>query len=239
MGIYSDNFYSWLDRQHDAEKLAMDSETNGYIHPDGNPCRAASIKTCPKFKDEVHELEDAEVAYEKIEERQGKTEKEMPKTSHTGYRALRDALAKSVSQDGTYDLATGKPKSHTDGYQVSFQEETTERKGYDAYISDDEYDRKVEALKKELGVEPDLGRFGEPEISFHVASRDKALELARRFNQESVYDWSTHGTTYECIANPDFVGERHYADYDNHKGRNYHEQKPNTTSTTSSQTSNP
>lgn len=138
-----------------------------------------------------------------------------------GYRDLRDALADSVTEDGTYNLFSGKPIEYKEGYQVSFQEETTEREGHAAYIDDDEYDRKVEALRKELGVDPDLGRFGEPEISFHVDSREKAMELARRFNQESVYDWSTHGDTYECIANPDFVGRTHYADRNNHTGKNY------------------
>lgn len=228
MGAYSDNFYSWLDRQNAAEKAAMDAaiQVNGYIHPDGKPCHAATIKNCPKFKAEVHELEDAEIAYEAIEENKGNESHMPPPTKHTGYRALRDALAKSVIEDGTYDLTTGKPRSYETGYQVSFQEETTERTGHDAYITDEEYDRKVEALKKELGVDPDLGRFGEPEVSFHVESKEKALELARRFNQESVYDWSTNGTTYECISNPDFVGERHYADYDNHTGKKYHQHKP-------------
>lgn len=228
MGAYSDNFYSWLERQNAVTKTAMDESApaNGYTHPDGKPCHASTVKNCPKFKAEVHELEDAEVAYESIEEKKSNDSPTPPPTKHTGYRALRDALAKSVTEDGTYDLTTGKPRSYETGYQVSFQEETTERQGHDAYITDEEYDRKVEALKKELKVEPDLGRFGEPEVSFHVESKEKALELARRFNQESVYDWSTNGTTYECISNPDFVGERHYADYDNHTSKRYHQHKP-------------
>lgn len=143
-----------------------------------------------------------------------------------GYRAQRDALANRLTSDGTYDLATGNPVKYTKGYQVSFQEETTERKGHGAYIDDDEYDRRVEALAKELGAKPDLGKFGEPEISFHVDSLEKALEVARRHNQESVFDWSTFGTTFDCIPNPDFVGRTHYADRDNHTGKNYHEHRP-------------
>ncbi len=143
-----------------------------------------------------------------------------------GYRAQRDALANRLTSDGTYDLATGNPVQYDSGYQVSFQEETTERKGHGAYIDNDEYDRRVEALAKELGAKPDLGKFGEPEISFHVDSLEKALEVARRHNQESVFDWSTFGTTFDCIPNPDFVGRTHYADRDNHTGKNYHAHKP-------------
>lgn len=139
------------------------------------------------------------------------------------YRQMRDALASKVTEDGTYDLETGNPVSYESGYQVSFQEETTERKGHGAYISDEEYSRKVEALSKELGAKPNLGRFGEPEISFHVDSREKALEVARRHNQESIFDWGS----FSCIANKEFVGRTHYADRDNHVSKNYHAHNPN------------
>ena len=135
---------------------------------------------------------------------------------------MRDAVAKQVGQDGTYVLATGKPISYKTGYQVSFQEETTEKPGHGAYIDDDEYDRKVIALSKELDAEPDLGYFdGEAEISFHVEDFNKAMEVARRHNQHSIYLWATHGTTYEIKKNPDFVGRTHYADRNNHEGKNY------------------
>ena len=55
MGAFSDNYYSWLDRQHAAEKATMDASPNGYKHPDGSPCRAKSIDTCPLYKKEQHE----------------------------------------------------------------------------------------------------------------------------------------------------------------------------------------
>lgn len=140
-----------------------------------------------------------------------------------GYRAQRDALANRLTSDGTYDLKTGNPVSFENGFQVSFQEYTTERPGHGAYIDDDEYDRRVDALSAELGAKPNLARFGEPEISFHVDSLEKALEVARRHNQESVFDWST----FKCIPNKDFVGRAHYADRNDHTGKNYHESKPN------------
>lgn len=219
MDGFKDNFFSYMygaNKGH--ETPTMDAQPNGYKHPDGTPCRAKSIETCPFYKAEEHKI----VEEDKLSpDDAGHSQK----TKTPNYRQQRDALASKVTQDGTYDLATGNPVSYESGYQVSFQEETTERKGHGAYITDDEYDRKVEALMHELGSNPDLGRFGEPEISFHVDSYDKAMEVARRFNQESIYDWSTHGKTFECKANPDFVGRTHYADRDNHIGKNYHEHK--------------
>ena len=207
MGAFSDNFYSWLDRQHAAEKAAMDGEFKEELHPRESKGSEGGGRFTKKP--------------ETLAKEDSRDEVSPYAPPRKGYRAQRDALAHKVTEDGTYDLATGKPVKYEYGYQVSFQEETTERKGFPAYITDKEYDRKVEVLQKELDSKPDLGRFGEPEISFHVDSYDKAMEVARRFNQESIYDWSTHGTTYECISNPDFVGRTHYADRDNHMGKNY------------------
>ena len=41
MGIFSDNFYSWLDIEHESEKCAMDSLNSGWKHPDGSACKAS------------------------------------------------------------------------------------------------------------------------------------------------------------------------------------------------------
>lgn len=211
MGAFSDNFYSWLDRQHAAEKAAMDGEFKEELHPREIKGKEGGGRFTKK--PETLEKEDS------LKPTEAPAKKGNVKGSK--YRALRDAQAKNCSGMGTFDLISGKPVHHSSGYQVSFQEATTESADHGSYIPDEEYDRKVEALKKELDSKPDLGRFGEPEISFHVDSYDKAMEVARRFNQESIYDWSTHGTTYECISNPDFVGRAHYADRDNHMGKNY------------------
>lgn len=203
MGAFSDNFYSWLDREHAAEKATMDAAT---------------------FKEEEHPREgkggEGGGRFTKKPETYEKQDVADPNRA-PNYRKRRDALAHKLTEDGTYDLTTGDPVSFESGFQVSFQEETTERKGHAAYIDDDEYDRKVEALSAELKAKPNLARFGEPELSFHVDSLEKALEVARRHNQESIFDWST----FKCIPNKDFVGRSHYADRDNHVGKNYHEHK--------------
>lgn len=56
MGIFSDNFYSWLDREHAAEKAAMDA----FKHPDGSECKASKPENCPYYRKEktITELTD-------------------------------------------------------------------------------------------------------------------------------------------------------------------------------------
>lgn len=203
MGAFSDNFYSWLDREHAAEKASMDAAT---FKEEDHPREGKGGEGGGRFTKKAETYEKENVA---------------DPNRAANYRKRRDALAHKLTEDGTYDLTTGDPVSFESGFQVSFQEETTERKGHAAYIDDDEYDRKVEALSAELKAKPNLARFGEPELSFHVDSLEKALEVARRHNQESIFDWST----FKCIPNRDFVGRSHYADRDNHVGKNYHEHK--------------
>lgn len=205
MGIYSDNFYSWMDRQFAKDKVAMDEKFDEAKHlREGKGSeRGGQFKTKP----------------ETIEKQDTLDPKNAPAKPVSKYRQKRDSLANKVSKDGTYDLETGKERHYTDGYQVSFQEETTERKGHGSYIEDTDYDRIVESLKKELGVDPDLGRWGEPEISFKVDDFNKAMSVARRHNQEAIWNHATG----EPVINPDFVGRTHYVDRDNHKGKNYRE----------------
>ena len=63
MGLYSDNFYSWLDNRFKAEKVVMDGDgkPNGYKHPNGEPCTAESANECPLLKKDKKELESEDV----------------------------------------------------------------------------------------------------------------------------------------------------------------------------------
>lgn len=54
MGAFSDNFYSWLDRQNAAEKAAMDS---AFKHPDGSDCKATKPENCPFYRKTVSVME--------------------------------------------------------------------------------------------------------------------------------------------------------------------------------------
>lgn len=53
MGFFSDNFYSWLDKEHLAEKEAMDADSNGFKHPDGSECKASKPENCPYYRKET------------------------------------------------------------------------------------------------------------------------------------------------------------------------------------------
>lgn len=39
------------------EAVVLDTKTNGYVHPDGTPCRAQSVLSCPFFRRDKMELE--------------------------------------------------------------------------------------------------------------------------------------------------------------------------------------
>jgi len=106
------------------------------------------------------------------------------------YREMRNKFIRSLiekGEDGTYDLETGKPVSYDNGAQVSFQTTSSE----DGGMSDEEYDKLVDSLSKETGSKPHLGSYGVPEISFRCDTLEKALELGRKYNQESVFSWSS------------------------------------------------
>lgn len=207
MGLYSDNYFSWLDRQFKAEKEAMDS-----FNEEDHPRESKGGEKGGQFTKKPETLE-----------KEDDRDKVDPKRTTSKYRALRDAQAKKVTGMGTFDLMTGNPiTNRTTGFQVSFQEATTESPDFGSYISDSEYDRKVEALSKELNAKPELGHWDEDEISFYVDSLEKAMEVARRHNQEAIWNYAKG----EPVFNEDFVGRTHYKDRDNHSTKHYHEHKP-------------
>ena len=107
-----------------------------------------------------------------------------------------------IKEDGTYDLETGKLKNYTDGYQVTFSMT-------DMDFDDKAYQNLVEKFKAHDHGTVDAGKFeGYPEISFNVTDMKKALKLAYKYNQKSVWDWkngtdiSTGGTGEYKDYNP-------------------------------------
>ena len=109
-------------------------------------------------------------------------------------------LSNPVYEDGTYDLATMTKIDYSDGYQVTFWQIG------DNY-SDAEYAEKVNEF---LGASTDriasAGKYGgSPEVSFHVKDKSVAMSLAKKYNQDSIFDWGTG----DCIDNPDGDGINH------------------------------
>ena len=66
MGLYSDNFWSYLFGSNKVDRIAEDSDSNGYKHPDGSLCKAKKRENCPYWREEEKkdEVDDIEVQSE-------------------------------------------------------------------------------------------------------------------------------------------------------------------------------
>ena len=122
-----------------------------------------------------------------------------PATKGEHLDAIR-ALGDDRYPDGTYDLATMAKVDYRDGYQVTFWQIG------DNY-SDGEYAEKVnEFLDASSDRIASAGKYGgDPEVSFHVKDLSVAMGLAKKYNQDSIFDWGSG----ETIDNPDGDGINH------------------------------
>ena len=86
--------------------------------------------------------------------------------------------------DGTYDLRTKNPVQLENGYQVTFQQRDVKQ------YSEKFYNFLTKSLKDFTLSSVYLGVFNkQKELSFFVKSKEVALEIAREFNQHSIFDW--------------------------------------------------
>ena len=108
-------------------------------------------------------------------------------------------------EDGTYDFETGKPKSYPNGYSVSFHQNEPDENGkwksdYGRY-SEKDYDKNVSDLVNETGGELNIGYFaGTPEVSVWVKDFATAVKMAKKHNQNSIWDWEKQ----DVWINPDY-----------------------------------
>lgn len=128
------------------------------------------------------------------------TYEELPqsfKETQSKYRETRNKWVKQFigKQDGTFDLETGSPVTYNQGFQVAFQ--TTDSEA--GVLSDEDYDRMVDEITKATGSKPHLGVFEVPEISFHCDNFDQAVELMKKYNQHSIWDWEV----CDIVMNPE------------------------------------
>jgi hypothetical protein len=98
-----------------------------------------------------------------------------------------DAVAKLSSsdyEDGTYDLNTLTQVSYDSGYQVTFSQIG------DNYSPADYADKVNEFLAVSSDGKTLAGKFeGTPEVSFHCNDKQTAINLAKKYNQISIWDW--------------------------------------------------
>ena len=124
-----------------------------------------------------------QIARQKEEADKLNEDRKVLSTQEEHKRAIEE-LSKDKYPDGTYDISVYKPIECDNGYQVTF-----------CQIGDNysakEYDDRVNEFR-ELSSDGivSAGKFeSTPEISFHVASREQAIALAKKYNQISIWDW--------------------------------------------------
>lgn len=88
-------------------------------------------------------------------------------------------------EDGTYDINTKQSVEFDSGYQATFQQ-----------LNDKYTDAEFGDLVKKYADSTDgkvyAGKFGgSPEISFHFENEKDALEICKKYNQVSYWDWNT------------------------------------------------
>ena len=87
-------------------------------------------------------------------------------------------------ESGTYDLRSLDQVNYNNGYQVTFSQIG------DKYTPEEYAEKVNEFLEASSDGITSAGKFGgTPEVSFHVADRSVAEELARKYNQISIWDW--------------------------------------------------
>lgn len=112
---------------------------------------------------------------------------------------------------GTYDFLGNEitDRFSKQGYQVSgFRPEIFDE------LDDDEINQLINAIKNYLGdlEYSDIGVFGgSPEISHYTTNLNKAMKVARLFNQESILNWrlSKDKDNPFFITNPYFKGDEY------------------------------
>lgn len=106
----------------------------------------------------------------------------------------KEAIEKLKSDEypsGTYDIKTLKKVDLTSGYQVSFWQIG------DNY-SNSAYSKIADEMVSISDGKAYAGKFeGDPEISYHVANREEAIRIAKKYNQKSVWDWEQNQRALE------------------------------------------
>lgn len=94
------------------------------------------------------------------------------------------ALSSDKYGDGTYNVNTLKPVEFDHGYQFTFCQIG------DNY-SESEYNALVNGILSKLDNKTVFaGKFeSSPEISFYTENKDFAMEIGKRYNQISIWDW--------------------------------------------------
>ncbi|MDR3021852.1 MAG: hypothetical protein LBU60_04175 [Clostridiales bacterium] len=114
-------------------------------------------------------------------------------------RNIRELLAKLLGKpDGTYELLTHEKMNWSNGYSFCFEQTS------DCY-TDSEYIDIVNKLIKYVNSKVYGGVYcgNYPEATFHTKKLELAMEIANKFNQESIWDCEISDLIYN--KNYDFT----------------------------------
>lgn len=132
----------------------------------------------------------------------GKTEEKTYKK--TEFNGVMKKLAEYKDKGaGSYSYETGDPVEKTEGYFVSFHQNEPDENGkfksHFGKYTEESYDQEANDFINGNKLEPVVGNYdSDPELSGWTMDREKAMELAKKYNQESIYD----AEMGEIILNP-------------------------------------
>ncbi len=132
----------------------------------------------------------------------GKTEEKTYKK--TEFNGVMKKLAEYKDKGaGSYSYETGEPVKKTEGYFVSFHQNEPDENGkfksHFGKYTEESYDQEANDFINGNKLEPVVGNYDtDPELSGWTMDREKAMELAKKYNQESIYD----AELGETILNP-------------------------------------
>lgn len=170
------------------------------------------VETSQTKKDKIKaEMEKIGEQYEKIGgiENFSTSDKYSKKFTDKGVMKKVDSF--KGKPQGTYDFKTGKEKTYSRGFSVTFHQNEAGKDGkYKSHFgryTEDEYDSLTQDISSKYNADVNIGVYGdEPEISFHVETYKDAYKLMKMYNQESIWSWQAgdiiKNTDYDAIKNP-------------------------------------
>lgn len=130
-------------------------------------------------------------------------------------KRYRDKLKKISSPDipdGTYDVNEGTAVDFKGkGYNVSFEQSGVK-------LDDGEYYDAIDYCRNKCDGNVYAGKFGgDPEISFYTKDKKTAMEIAKKYNQHSIWDVENE----RVILNPDYNESTNKVNYKEKSGNDY------------------
>lgn len=135
----------------------------------------------PIFEDSGDSNKERNIDYNKKEAEKRNSEQ---KSHFQKHKDAIEKLSDSKYEDGTYNVDTLQSVEFDSGYQFTFCQIGDD-------YSEEEYNALVNGILSKLeNKNVFAGKFeATPEISFYTKDKEFAMEIGRRYNQISIWDW--------------------------------------------------